>query len=81
MFQAPNVGVGGKDFGGKEEQRKVKYLREFTNGCNRKSSFGASAIQRFCKVGYFTACEVMDWGIETGVFVSHGNKGQCKFNK
>ena len=65
----------------KPEPRKIKYLREFTEGCKTKFSFGPSAIQRFCKVGYFTACEVMDWGLETGVFIPHENKGQCQLKE
>ena len=65
----------------KPEPRRVKYLREFSKNCNSDSVFGPSAIQRFCKIGFFAACETMDWGIETGVFIPYGDKGQCRLSE
>jgi hypothetical protein len=47
----------------KQEQMHLDRLLD----SDQKDEFGASRVQRTCRIGYNNACYVLERGIETGV--------------
>lgn len=53
-----------------QHKKDCDQLNKFVASFHEKdSSFGMSAIQRFCGVGYHGACRIAATGIEKGIFI------------
>lgn len=54
------------------ERTQVMHLKRVVTGFVDHASFGVSAIQRVCKIGYNNACHIAERGKEEGVITNVG---------
>lgn len=57
----------------------LRDLRDIIQNLDRET-FGPTAIQRYLKLGYESACRLIDVGIEKGLIIQDDHIGKCRFS-